>query len=847
MAWLNDFSRDATYAARGLLRARGFAVTSVLTLALGIGANTMAFSLLHALLLRPLPVADPEQLVSLTDPDVGGAAGGLILGERDHVSYDEFQALRAGMTSFSGMFASQAYTDTWNARINGQAAERVRTKFVSSDYFDVLGMPALVGRTFTADDEQGPGSAPYAVVSYAFWQRRFAGARSVLESRIRIADADLEIIGVAPAGFLGESVGEAPDVWMPVVMQRMAMPGVNWLASSNMMWLHAIGRLKSGTSLAQAQAEADLVFSAMLRERSAQFASNPDVAANVLKQHLLLRDATRGVSMLRGTYATPLLILMGFVGLVLAIACASVATLLLARASARRKEMDVRLAVGASRFRIVRQLVTESLVLALIAGVAGSAFAYAGVRLLVSVVLDGAQFPVSIDGVADLGVRADFLMLLFTIGLCLLTVLFFGLAPAWTAARARPSTNPGIASRASLDQSATRGSGRALVSIQVALSVILLVGAGWFVRTLRNLESVDLGYSRQIAQLRVSFRDGGYEQARLPVAYEGVRDRLASVPGVRDVAYSTTGLLGDNYLPIRVEGSKQAGGVAKVVAVGPDYFARLGVPILAGRGIERLDGTSPLLVCVVNQALASFYFGQEDAIGRYLVQGKTRFQIVGVVRDTRDTMSYPASFADNLRTDPKPTFYPALAQPVRQYPFAVAFQVVTHGNPAEVIPAAQAAVQSFNPGLSVASASTLDAEVHKRVGQERTVAQLATVVGGVAMMLAGIGLYGLLSGAVAQRTNEIGIRMALGAERSTISRMVLREVATLVLIGLAIGVPASLALARLVRSQIFGLEAADPQTLLAVFAIVSALAAIAGYLPARRAARIDPLVAVRTE
>jgi ABC-type antimicrobial peptide transport system permease subunit len=260
-----------------------------------------------------------------------------------------------------------------------------------------------------------------------------------------------------------------------------------------------------------------------------------------------------------------------------------------------------------------------------------------------------------------------------------------------------------------------------------------------------------------------------------------------------------------------------------------------------------LDGTSPLLVCVVNQALASFYFGQDDAIGRYLVQGKTRFQIVGVVRDTRDTMSYPASFADNLRTDPKPTFYPALAQPVRQYPFAVAFQVVTHGNPAGVIPAAQAAVQSFNPGLSVASASTLDAEVHKRVGQERTVAQLATVVGGVAMMLASIGLYGLLSGAVARRTEEIGIRMALGAGRSTIAKMVLREVATLVLIGLAIGVPASMALERFVRSQKFGLGPADPQTLIAVFVTVSALAAIAGYLPARRAARIDPLVAVRTE
>jgi predicted permease len=844
---LEQIAQDVRYALRTLRRGRGFAVTAVLTLALGISATTTTFSLLDALLLRRLPVADPEQLVILTNPAVGGAAGGLVLGERDHVSFDEFQVLRAGMTSFSGLFAAQAFTDSWNASVNGQPAERVRTKFVSGEYFNVLGVHAILGRTFTADDERGPGSAPYAVISHAYWQRRFAGAPSVLGSRVRIAAADLQIVGVAPAGFLGESVGEAPDVWIPVAMQRAAMPGSNWLASSSLMWLHAIGRLRSGTSLAQAQAEADVVFGAMLRERSFQFASNPDLAANVLKQRLVLRDASRGVSMLRGSYTTSLLILNGFVGLVLAVACISVAALLLARVAGRRKEVDIRLAVGANRFRIFRQLVTESVVLALIAGAIGSAGAYGGVRLLVALVLDSAQFPLPIDRVADLGVRADVRLLLFTIGLCLLTVLVFGAAPAWIAARVPSTIPPGIISRASTDRLATGGSGRLLVAVQIAVSVVLLIGAGWFVGTLRNLERVDLGYSRQIAQMRVDFRSAGYERERLAAAYEAVRDRLTSVPGVRDVTYSTTGLLGDNYAPIRVDASKQPGGVVKVVAVGPDYFARLGIPVLVGRGIERFDSASTLPVCVVNQALASFYFGSEEPLGRYIVQGATRFQVVGVVRDTRDTLSYPASFADNLRSDPKPTFYPSLAQPIRQYPFAIAFQLLTGDDPAEVITAAQAAVQSFNPGLSVTTASTLDAAVHKLVGQERTVAQIATFLGGAALLLACIGLYGLLSGLVARRTSEIGIRMALGADRRTIVGMVLREVAAVVVIGLAIGAPASLAVARFVRSRIFGLGAADPQTLVAVVAIVSTLAAIAAYLPARRAARIDPLLALRSE
>ncbi len=840
IAWLDDFRRDVGYAVRALFRARGFAATTILTLALGIGANTTIFSLIDALVLRQLPVPDPEQLVILTDPAAGGAAGGLILGERDHVSFGEFQALRAamasgGMGAFSGMFAAQAWTTTSSARVGGQAGEDIRTKLVSGEYFAVLGVPAVLGRTFTAGDEKGPGSAPYAVISHSYWQRRFSGAPSVLGARIRIADADLTIIGVASAGFTGEAVGEAPDAWVPYVMQPQLTPGLDWLGRSNIMWLHAVGRLNRGVRLAQAQAEADIVFGRMLRELSATFTNNPGIAANVLQQHLTLRDASRGISTLRGEYTAPLYILMGFVVLVLVIACASVATLLLARGTARAKELDIRAAIGASCFRILRQLLTESLVLSMVAGVAGSAIAFAGTRLLVALVLGDETNAGQAVILADLGIWPDLRTLLFTFALCLLTVVAFGLAPAISGARLRAGGGA-IASSARMTEVSRRRSSYALVAVQVALSVMLLIGAGWFVRTLRNLEAADLGYSRRIVQMNVSFRDGGYERAQLGVVYESLRNRLAALPGVKSVTYSTAGLFGDDYLPIAIEGSPRPGGVAKVTSVSPGYFTGIEIPIVRGREIEPRDSGSPTPACVINEALASRYFADANPVGRYLVQGTTRCEIVGVAGNARDMKTFSVSFADYLRGDVEPVHYRAAGR-CTQCPANIAYQLVTVGDPAAAVPAARAAIQSFNRGLSLTTAWTVDERVRALVRQERIVAQLASAVGGAALLLACIALYGLLSQIVTRRTNEIGIRMALGARPGSIAAMILRDVAVLVLIGLAIGVPASLASARLVRSQVFGLGAADSQTLVVVIGVIvsspSRLTLVGRLLPAQ--------------
>lgn len=845
LPWLDDFARDVLHSVRGFVRAPAFTLTAVLTLAVGIGANTAIFSLIDAVILRPLPVSHPHELVILTNPAIGGAAGGLRLGERDHVTFSEFETLRERMTSFSGMFGAAGYTATFSGMVNGQAAEELKAKMVTNEYFTMLGVPAVAGRTFVAGVDDGPGSSPYAVISHAYWQRRFGGSASALGARLRIADANLTIIGVAPQGFLGESVGEPPDLWIPAVMQPQLMPGMNWVRRGNIMWLHAFGRLKPGVTLAAAQAEANVVFAQMLQELSRRL--NPRIAQDVLQQHMTLRDASRGASTLRGNYTMPLYILMGLVALVLTIACTSVATLLLARAGARRKEFDIRLAVGAGRFRLMRQLLTESLVLSIIAGLLGGVLAFLGVRLLVATVLGSNDQGQGIT-LAELGIQPDVRVLLFTGCVCLLTVLVFGVAPAWRAVRATPLRS---LSRPMLFRVARGKVGHSLVVWQVALSVVLLIGAGWFLRTLRNLDSVDLGYPRQIAQMMVRMPVSRNAQEAAAITFDEVRDRLATLPGVRAVTYSQTGLLGDNYLPIRIEGfraSSPADTLVKIVQIGPDYFSGIGIPMLRGRGIERRDVAGGPPVCVVNQAFATFFFGETDPIGRFVIAGDTQWEIVGVSRDARDTMTYPLSFAANLRQGAARTFYPAAAQRDADGAFESAtFQLMTSDDPAAVLSAARAAVPSIHPALTVGTSETLDAQVNRLTSQERTIAQLATVIGSVALSLACIGLYGLLSHLVTQRTNDIGIRLALGAKRHEIIALVLRELGVLVALGILIGIPVSLGAAGLVRSQLFGLTPTDLPTLAGVLALVCIVAAIAGYVPARRAANINPLVAIRTE
>ncbi len=844
MQRIAELRQDIVYGARLLAKSPGFTTVAVLSLALGIGANTAIFSMIDTVLLKMLPVRDPQQLVALTDPTSGGVSIGTSNGERGVLSTREFEALRDRVQSFSGVFAAESQLDRNNATIDGKGSEQVRSRLVSGGYFNVLGATPVIGRAFTAEDERGPGSAPYAVISYEFWQRRFGGSPSALDSHIHIAKADLTVVGVAQPHFLGENVGEAPDLWVPLDMQPQMMPGRSWLqddpghVAEKVMWLHVIGRLKPGVSRQQAQANVDVVFKQVVAEEFSKLSqSQPDI----LKQNLKLHDAAGGVSGLRGNMADPLYVLMGVVALVLLIACANVANLLLARATARQKEMGVRLALGAGRARIIRQFLTESLMLSVAGGVLGSILAVYGVQLLVSLV---ANHP----GTVMLDARPDLRVLSFTVGVSLVTGLIFGLAPAWRSSRVNVSSTLKEAGRGMTSGSAKLNAGKLLVVGQIALSVMLLIGAGWFIRTLRNLENVDLGYQREkLAVVDVDFLSAGYAGKRLPIAYNEVRDRLARIPGVRAVTYSANGLFTGNESGdrISVEGyksQKRQDLSARFDQAGPGYFASVGIPILLGRDIGPQDVESAESVCVVNETFAKFYFGSQNPIGKHVTDEfpdtRKTFTIVGVARDARD---------HSLRREVFRRFYLSAMQPLGAFPGDVNYEIRTIGETSSVLLAARKAILAYDPALPVDRVQPFVELLDDNLQQERIIAQLSGVFGGVALLLAAIGLYGVLSYAVAQRTNEIGIRMALGAERGAVVRMVLRETAVLIAIGLAVGVPASLVSARLIQSKLFGLKPADPLTLGAAVGIMVAVAVISGYLPARRASRVDPLIALRYE
>ena len=836
--------QDFVYGARLLAKSPGFTAVAVLSLALGIGANTAIFSLIDTVLLKMLPVRDPQQLAALTDPATSGVGIGTETGERDRLSTREFEALRDRTQSFSGMFAAETELNQDNATIDGRPGEDLHTRLVSGGYFDVLGATTTIGRPFTADEEHGPGSAPYAVISYAFWQRRYGGSSSALGSRVHIAKADLTIIGVAQPHFLGENVGEAPDLWIPLDMQPQIMPGRMWLEddpahiAEKVMWLHVIGRLKPGVSRKRAQANVDVVFKQVVAE---EFSKLSQTDPGVLKQNLVLHDAGAGVSSLRGNFADPLYVLMAVVALVLVIACANVANLLLARATARQKEMGVRLALGAGRARIIRQFLTESLMLSVAGGLLGSLLAVYGVQLLVAMVG-------SSPGSVILDARPDLRVLFFTIGVSLLTGLVFGLAPAWRSARVNVSGTLKEAGRGITGSSGKINAGKILVIGQIALSVMLLIGAGWFIRTLRNLENVDLGYQREkLALVRVNFLSAGYAGERLPIAFNEVRERLARIPGVRGVTYSSNGLFsrsesGDEIAVEGYKSQKPEDLEANFDRISPNYFATLGIPMLLGRDIGPRDVESAESVCVVNEAFAKFYFGAQNPIGKHVTDEfpdtRKTFTIVGVARDARD---------HNLREEIPRRFYLSALQPLGRFSPSLNYEIRTTGEAGAVLQAVRKAILGYDPGIPVYTVRPFVEMLEDNLRQERMIAQLSTVFGGVALLLAAIGLYGVLSYAVAQRTNEIGIRMALGAERGTVVRTVLRETAVLIAIGLAAGVPASLACARLIQSKLFGLKPADPMTLAAALGIMVGVAIISGYLPARRASRVDPLIALRYE
>ena len=820
--WIADLLKDLRYGLRILRKSPGFTAAAVLSLALGIGINTAVFSLINAVLLRTLPVKNPEQLV--------------VFNHRNDISYPMYQDLRDRNTVLSGLLCR--FTIPASMSADGQT-ERISAELVSGNYFEVLGVEALIGRTLMPDDARVPGAQPVVVLSNAFWRRRFGSDPSVVGNMIRIDGHPMTVVGITPAGFQGTEVGVSPDVRVPLTMYRAMiphLPGEVDMNSRGWTWLDLVGRLKDGVSGAQAESALNTFYvHAREDEVHGVFKDIPSSAkAQVLSERLRLEPGSRGVSELRAMFSRQLWVLMAAVSVVLLIACMNVASLLLARAMARQREIAVRLALGASRVRVVRQLITESVMLVLIATGASIVIARWGSDMLASF-LPGRRLPVTLN------LAPDFRVLGFAVIVSLVVGILFGLAPALQLTRS--AVAPALKAHASL--SGLRGPltfRKILAVAQVALSLLLLASAGLFVRTLRNLKGLDLGYDREnVLLLDLIPLLNGYSDDQSTRFFEQVIERVNQIPGVRSASLGSMGFLelGFPREDIHMEGRNTPRGeerVGWINTVSPRYFKTLGIPMLLGRSFTARDTKSAPKVAIVNQTFARQYFGGENPLGRHIGFGDTNgIAIVGVVRDGK--------YKDVREKTPELVYVPFQQNPDP----AMTLQVRTVGDAAKVTAAVRREVQVVDANVPVYKVRTLEAQLDESLSQERLVATLSSWFGAFALLLAAIGLFGVLAYNVTRRTNEIGLRMALGAERGGVIWMVLREALLLVGVGVAIGVPLALVLAQSVSSLLYGLKPTDSLAISAAAVILFVVAAIASYLPARRASRVDPMVALRYE
>ena len=842
--WMETLFNDLRYALRQFMRSPGFSAIAVLSLALGIGANTAIFSVMNSILLRNLPVRDAQQLVILTNPSDAGMWHGISDGERSIITYPEFLELRERLTTLSGLFAAQSYLEKWQVRIAGDPQESLQGRLVSEEYFSVLGVQSAIGRLLTAQDAAGIGKDPYAVLSYDFWQRRFGGRTDVLGTPFKINGATLTVIGVAPRGFKGESGGQNPDLWIPMQMQPSIYPGRDWLHDdpkqpvAKISWLHAFGRLKPGATLAQLQAEVNVTFKGMM-EAFYPSTLPAETLKQALSQHLVVHDAHAGAFEDRDNFSRQLNILLTVAGLVLLIACANVANLLLARATARRREVGIRLSIGASRSRLFRQFLTESIMLSLLGGAVGLSIALIGARVLVRLISDPQQ-PLA------LSTGLDWPVLTFTLAVTLFTGILFGLAPSLRASR----TDLHVSLRES-SQSTTQSSGRLnvakfLVIGQVALSLLLVIGAGLFLRTLWNLQSVSLGYPKEnLLQVDVDGTTGGYKGQELAAFYRDVADRLRAVPGVRGVAYSELGLMtgGESRTRVEAEGftpQRDEDRHSHFDIVSPGYFAVVGIPLLLGRDVGPQDTPSSTRVCLVNEELVRRFFAGRNPIGLHLTTSygnmRATLEIVGVVKNARSRLS----------GDIPERFYMSVAQGSEgKFPESIVFEIRTAAEPKSIEATVRKAILSVNPDVPVGFSYSMEEVIDQYTASTRMIARLCAIFGGLALLLAATGLYGVLSYGVARRTNEIGIRMALGAGRGSVVGMILRETGVMIFVGVVIGIGAAVPLTHLIASQLYGLSKFDPISVVTSTLMLGMVAAIAGYIPAARAARVDPIKALR--
>ena len=744
----NVIFQDIRFALRSLAARPGFAAVAILSLALGIGANTAIFTLWNGLVKSSLPmVGHPEQLAMLTDPESQGMWHGNSQGERAWLTYPEFEQLRDQTTSFSAVMASESGLERWQIRYAGHDWEEVRGRMVSGGYFQFLGVGPVLGRVFTPADDHADSRS--AVISYGYWQRRFGGRPDVLGQSFTVRNAVLTVIGVTPQGFIGETAGQDPDLWAPLRIQLLVVPGEDRLHErppDKVMWLHVFGRLKDGVTAKRAEAESNAIFKAGLEQFYGGIAS-PERRHDMADQFLKIHAAGGGASETRGDFSTTLVGLMAAVGLLLLIACANLANLLLARAASRRGEMALRLSLGASRGRLVRQLITESLVLAGMGGLAGLGTAWLVYGALVRMISQS-------DRNFHMSFALDPVVLAFTVGVTLWAGVLFGLLPAMQATR----TDAGTA----LKEHSRGGSigrmrwGRSLVSLQLALSLPLLVGAGLLARTVYNLQHVDLGYNTdRLLLVGIDSRVAGYDSPHSGILFRRLLERIQSIPGVKAASFSHNGVFtGSNSADeVQVEGF--TGGTDKDKGsawdmVGPGYFSTLGVPIRLGRDILASDEAGSPKVCLINEAFAKQFFQGRNPIGLHVTAvddtedgtHSTTYQVVGVARNYR---------TNSLKADVQSRYYMPMTQPHGDNVKRANFLIRTVAENPGVLRSVRQAFHRVDPALPISYAQTIEEQMAPWTASNRGTAQVAIVFGCIALALAAIGLYGVLSYNIARR------------------------------------------------------------------------------------------------
>ena len=832
--WLEHLAQDVNYGVRAMSRSPGITLVALVSLALGIGANTAIFSLVDTVMLKSLPVREPSRLVLFGDGLDQGISDGFP--NPWLFTYPFYREMQKRNQVFSDVAAAFSMTNRVHGFLEGRRdSEPMSIQLVSGTYFPMLGVEAMMGRTLSEEDDRTEGGHPVAVVSYAWWSRNFARDLSVLDKKLTIGSTVFSIVGVAPREFFGTKVGEAPDIWIPLSMQKDVPPGFNGYKDNRFESLHLMARLKPGVTLPEASANANLLFQDILRNSSGV----PMTQENLQKLNAArveLNSMANGFSRLRFQFSEPLKVLMAIVVLVLLISCANIANLLLARSTARVRELAVRQALGAGRSRLIRQLLTESLVLALAGGALGIAFATAASRFLVRMVSDGRE-------ALQLDVPVDMRLLFFTLAMTLATALLFGAIPAFRATRLNLSGSLKD-SRGQGEVPTKRSLAKGLVVSQVALSLVLLVGAGLFVRSLMNLTNVDTGFTKEnVIRLRLDSSSVGYhEDARLTGLYRQIEERVKALPGVRAASISLfTFNEGTWNNPIWVQGHLNAHRDTDVHhnVVGTGYFVTMGIPLLAGRTFGPQDSASSQKVGVIGETMARTLFPSGSPIGQHYghrgPKNADDIEVIGVVKDVK---------YNSLEERPQPGDYLPYTQAVR---YLNDFEVRYTGDAATVVAAIRQTIHDVDPRMPISDVMTLDEQVARSITNQRLVAQLSAFFGLLAVLLSCIGIYGVMSYVVMRRTNDIGIRMALGADRYHVRWQVMREVLMLVGVGIAIGVPVVLVGDRLISSMLFGLRATDAVSLFAALGLLLTIACIAGYLPARRASLIDPMVALRHE